>query len=111
MAPGDELTHVGQRLRTLQHCALHRRTIKLTCSACQRERRFDAVALWWMYECKGWNDRLPGALRRLYCEACRASAGKVVRPEVEITREQPDEKRPPYPDQRTWRKLVSRYRS
>ncbi|WP_267414278.1 hypothetical protein [Sphingomonas sp. GC_Shp_4] len=45
VAPGDELTHVGQKLRTLQHCALHRRTIKLTCTACERERRFDAVAL------------------------------------------------------------------
>ncbi len=44
---------------------------------------------WWMYECKGWDDRLPGAFRRLYCEGCQA-AGRVVRPRAEITREQRD---------------------
>jgi RNase P subunit RPR2 len=111
MAPGDDLTHIGQRLRSLEHCALHRRTIKLTCPTCQHERRFDAVALWWLYEQRGWNDHLPRAYRRLYCEACLVKLHRVVRPIAEITRDKPDAEQPPYPEERTWKKLVSRYRS
>jgi hypothetical protein len=111
VAPGDELTHVGQQLRCLQHCALHRRTIELTCPSCQHVRRLDAVALWWMFERRGWDDRLPGAYKMLYCEACLVTAGRKIRPSTEITRDKPDARQPPYPDERTWKRAVSRYRS
>ena len=107
----DDRTHVGQRLGCLEHCALHRRTIKLTCPACGHVRRLDAVALWWLYERRGWSDALPGAYARLYCAACRANGGRKVRPRTEITREPPDAEQGPYPDERTWKRLVSRYRS
>jgi hypothetical protein len=107
---GDDRTHVGQRLRCLEHCALHRRTITLTCPACGRARRLDAVALWWLFRRKRWDDRLPAAYRRFRCAAC-AGTGRIVRPRGAITRDPPDDDQPPYPDRPTWRRLVSRYRS
>lgn len=110
MVEDARLTHVGQRLHCLQHCALHRRTILLTCPACRAERRFDAVALWWLFERKRWDDRLPAAYRRFRCAACSA-AGRTVRPRGAITHDRPDARQPPYPDKATWRRLVSRYRS
>jgi hypothetical protein len=108
---GNELTHVGQRLRSLEHCALHRRTITVTCPSCTRVRRLDAVALWWWFEQRGWNDDLPRAYRRLYCEACLVHHGRVFRPWAEITRDQPDPDQPPYPTEREWKRIVARYRS
>jgi len=110
MAPADDLTHIGQRLSCLQLCALYRRTITATCPACGDVRRLDAVALWWLFERRGWDDRLPGAFRRLTCQPCRDNGRKVHR-RAEITRDVPDLDQPPYPDQRTWRRIVSRYRS
>jgi hypothetical protein len=111
VANGDDLDHAERRLRTLQHCALHRRTIRLTCPICGHVRSFDAVALWWMYERRGWDDALPGAYRRMYCTACKSKRDAVVRPRAEITRDRPDDRQPPYPDEATWKRLVSRYRS
>lgn len=111
MTPDDGWTHIGERLRCLEHCALHRRTIKLTCPSCGHVRLLDAVALWWMFKHRGWNDALPGAYRRLYCDACLVTDGRKHRPVAEITREQPDASQPPYPNERDWKRLVSRYRS
>ena len=111
MAPGDDRTHIGARLRCLQHCALHRRTIRLTCRRCGRERRLDAAALWWLFERKGWNDALPQAIGRLYCQACAQAGHPRSRFRFEITRETPDADQPPYPDEREWKRIVSRYRS
>lgn len=111
MLTDAETDSAGRPLRTLEFCALYRRTIRLTCPACQRERRMDAVALWWWFERKGWDDDVPGAYRRLYCAACRERDGKVVRPRAVITREPPDERQPPYPDKAAWNRLVGRYRS
>lgn len=106
-----ELDHTDRRLRTLEQCALHRRTVLLTCPACRRERRLDAVALWWLFQRKGWDDTMAEAARRFHCTACRARDGRKIRPRATITREQPDEEQAPYPDQATWKRLVSRYRS
>ncbi|MCP6037308.1 hypothetical protein NL368_28625, partial [Klebsiella pneumoniae] len=75
----DAVDHVGRKLRTLEQCALHRRTFRLTCPACERVRRLDAVPLWWLFVKRGWNDTLPQAIGRLCCEPCRAG-GRLVRP-------------------------------
>ena len=111
MASGDDRTHIGQRLACLQHCALHRRTITLTCPRCGHVRRFDAVALWWLFERRGWDDRISVVPGRLHCKPCRAESYGRVRPSLAITREPPDADQPPYPDEREWKRVVSRYRS
>lgn len=106
----DAVDHVGRRLRTLEQCALHRRTLRLTCPGCSRVRRLDAIPLWWLFRRHGWDDDLPGAMRRLCCQACR-DQGRVVRPRHMVTREQPEGHQPPYPSEHEWKKVVSRYRS
>ena len=110
MAPGDERTYIGERLSCLQHCALHRRTIQLTCPSCRHVRRLDAVALWWTFERQGWNGELPGAYRRLYCEACLVT----VTEDHAVGRDHPrhaDAHQPPYQGESAWWRAVSRYRS
>lgn len=59
MVTDDEFDHADRRLRTLQHCALHRRTIRLECPACGRIVRMEAVPLWWWFERHGWTTDCP----------------------------------------------------
>jgi type II secretory ATPase GspE/PulE/Tfp pilus assembly ATPase PilB-like protein len=102
--------HINRKLRCLLHCALHQRTIRLTCPRCKRERRFDAVALWWLFERRHEDDAFPAVLRRFYCSVCKAGGAKV-RPRYEITTEPPDADQPPYPSQSEWKRQINRYRS
>jgi hypothetical protein len=106
----DAVDHVGRRLRTLEECALHRRTFRVTCPACGHVRLLDAVPLWWLFVKRGWDERLPAAMRKLYCTPC-GKAGQIVRPWYVVTREQPEGPQPPYPERREWNRIVSRYRS
>ena len=106
----DAVDHVGRRLKTLEQCALHRRTLRLTCPACGHARRLDAIPLWWLFVRRGWDDDLPYALDRLCCRICR-DAGRVVRPKFVVTREQAEGEQPPYPSHHEWKRVVSRYRS
>ena len=106
----DTVDHVGRRLRTLEQCALHRRTVRLTCPACGYVRRLDAIPLWWLFARRGWDDGLPDALRRLFCQPCQAK-GRIIRPTFVITREDPEGLQLPYPSHQEWKRIVSRYRS
>ncbi|MBB4617267.1 hypothetical protein [Sphingomonas abaci] len=107
---GADHDHIGRRLRTLEECALHKRTLRLTCPACGHVRVLDAVALWWLFQRRGWDGTLGLVGRRLCCSACRA-AGQVRRPRLAIGRDPPTGAALPYPDAATWKRLVSRYRS
>lgn len=102
--------HLGRRLRTLEECALHKRTIRLTCPECGNLRILDAVALWWMFLRRGWDMTLRAVSRRLCCSVCWA-AGHMRRPRLLVDRDAPTGKALPYPDAATWKRLVSRYRS
>jgi len=102
--------HLNRQLRCLLHCALHRRTIRLSCPACRRVRRFDAVALWWFFERRREDDAIPKVLGRFCCVVCRR-AGQIVRPRWAITEEPPDPDQPPYPSEQEWKRQISRYRS
>lgn len=102
--------HIGRRLRTLEECALHKRTLRLTCPACDHVRVLDAVALWWLFQRRGWDGTLGLVGRKLCCSVCQA-AGQVRRPRLAIGRDAPTGAPLPYPDAATWKRLVSRYRS
>ena len=110
MAIDESVDHLDRKLRCLLHCALHQRTIRLTCPRCHRVRRFDAVALWWFFERRHEDDAIPDVFRRFYCSVCKR-ADVVVRPHHEITTEQPDPDQPPYPSESEWKRQISRYRS
>jgi hypothetical protein len=102
--------HVGRRLKTLEQCALYKRTLRLTCPRCGHIRVLDAVCLWWMFSRRGWDDSLPAVAARLYCATCQAK-GATARPRLIVGREPPTGAPLPYPDVATWKKLVSRHRS
>lgn len=110
MAPHHEYDHVNRKLRHLLHCALYRRTVVARCPVCRREGRYDGVALWWLFHRKGWDDRLAEVPRRLRCRSCFDDRRKIVRPTIRLNRDEPD-KPLPYPPEREWKKIVSRYRS
>ncbi|MDQ1231478.1 hypothetical protein [Sphingomonas sp. SORGH_AS_0879] len=107
---GPDHDHIGRRLRTLEECALHKRTLRLTCPACDHVRVLDAVALWWLFQRRGWDGTLGLVGRRLCCSVCQAE-GQVRRPRLTIGRDAPTGAPLPYPDAATWKRLVSRYRS
>lgn len=109
-ATDDSVDHVGRKLRTLEQCALHRRTLRLTCPACGHVVLLDAVPLWWLFVKRGWDDALPAASQRLCCRPCR-DEGRIIRPTYVVTREHPEPTPLPYPDRHEWKRVVSRYRS
>lgn len=108
---GSDYDHVGRRLRTLEQCALHKRTLRLSCPECGHVRTLDAVSLWWLFQKRGWEDTLSAAFSRLYCSACRTRDGSTARPRIAVGRDPPTGEPLPYPDAATWKRLVSRYRS
>jgi hypothetical protein len=107
----DDRDHLGRQLKTLELCGLYRRTIKLTCPGCGRVRLLEAVTLWWLADQRRWPDEVREVVRRLYCEECHRDAHRIIRPRFEITRDKPAGPQLPYPDERVWKRVVSRFRS
>lgn len=105
--------HIGRRLDSLVQCALHQRTIRLACRECPNVRLLDAMPLWYLFERRGWSGVLNDVPRRFYCQCCwQGRCRRVTRPDLIVCRDRPDNgKQFDYPDERTWKRLVSRYRS
>ena len=47
---------------------------------CGHSATFDPHGLWWLFECRGWDDRLGMAKVRFWCRLCRAERNKKVHP-------------------------------
>ena len=105
--------HLNRKMRSLLHCALYRTTLRISCrdNGCRHTVSWEAVRVWWRFQCKGWDDTLPGAENRFYCTKCWHGQQKVSRPRILITRDMPRECHLPYPDEREWQRVISRYRS
>lgn len=110
-APADDRDHIGRVLRTIEQCALHRRCLRLRCRRCRSERVLDAVPLWWLFQQRGWPDDLRGAAQRFVCATCLGDGQRTSDPHIEVVRGPPEGPQLPYPDEREWKRLVSRYRS
>lgn len=105
-------THTNAKLSTLMHCALYRRTVQLSCRDCPHVARIDAVPLWWLFERRNWDDRLSAVPPHFYCSKCwHRRYRKTSRPRLTLTNDPPEPSSWAYPDERTWKRLVSRYRS
>ena len=72
---------------------------------CGHEGVFDPHALWWRFERRGWDDGLVGVRQRLRCGRCGA------RPFVTWDKQRPATVHLPMPDERDWRRALSRFRS
>lgn len=112
MATRADLTHTNRRITTLMECAANRRTLKIACRKCSHFRLWDSVPIWWLFEKKGWCGFLSDVPRRLYCSHCwTARHDRVKGPRIAITNDPPGETPFGYPDQREWKRFVSRQRS
>ena len=103
--------HIGRAITTIEGCALNRLTLRLQCG-CGHVALLDGVAVWALAERRRW----PGDLRKLaahfYCGQCFARKKRRVRLRtIQLTNETPVGKQPPYPDERTWKRLIARYKS
>jgi hypothetical protein len=99
-------------VRHVVECALHRRNIKLTCKRCRYFRIFQPHGLWWLFERRRWDDALQVVPSRFWCSRCAMVAPKKIKnPALELTRDAPTGEPLPMPEERAWKKIVSRYRS
>lgn len=105
--------HLNRKLRSLMHCALYRKTLELVCpnTDCGHNRLLDAVPLWWLFSRRGWDDRLPCAIRHFYCSKCWRARRWILRPRYRITADNPAGDQFAYPPEHEWKRLVARYRS
>lgn len=112
MASAPDRDRLGRKLDTLMHCALHRRTLRLSCRSCPHVRLRAAVLVWFLFERKGWSGLMWDVPKRFFCGRCMTERLRMVRsPRVQVTEERPGTEQFPYPDDRTWKRLISRYRS
>ncbi|MGJ3647096.1 hypothetical protein ACLB0R_01305 [Sphingomonas sp. GlSt437] len=91
---------------TIFECAAWHKQVVVTCLVCQRRAVFDPHQIWWLCRRKGWEERLAAFRLRFKCNGCgqkRAQIGTsgTETPTVVL----------PWPDEREWKKAVSRFRS
>ena len=65
-------------IRDLFDAAVRHNTIKVSCR-CGNVGIFDPHALWWLFERRGWNDRLGDVQRRMRCLQCYVAKRKRTR--------------------------------
>jgi hypothetical protein len=98
-------------LRNLWDAAVRKYSIKLTCRSCGHIRILHSVALWWLFERKGWSGGFNEVRRRAVCVPCRTRAGRRVRnPTLELVHEEITGEPLPLPSQSDWKKALARHR-
>ncbi len=77
---------------------------------CGHETGFDPHGLWYYFHRKGWDDRLTVACAKFWCRPCASRVGKRVRPvRLDLRKDMPSINLP-LPDEREWKRIVSRFR-
>jgi hypothetical protein len=105
MAANDRLRDSANPLRELFDAAVRGYSVRLTCRHCSRIRRFDAHALWYLFERRRWDGRLAEVPRHFRCATCSGKS-----PVVELVREEPDDDTLPMPPRQAWRRELGRRR-
>ena len=111
MSPSAARDHLGRAITTIQGCALNRCALRLRCS-CGHVALLDGVAVWALAERRRWPGDLHKLATHFYCGQCFARQQRRVRLRtIELTNEAPVGPQLPYPDERTWKRLIARYKS
>lgn len=98
-------------LRDLFDAAVRQRSVRLTCKRCSHETVYASAALWWLFEKKGWQDRLRDVPRRFYCRLCQMRYGQRVRmPKLELVSDPPTATDLPLPSELDWKRELRRRR-
>lgn len=96
----------GGRIPTdLFEAAAWHYSVVATCRACRREGVFHAAGLWWLFHRKGWDYGFAAAARRFKCRQCGRKGW------IMALRNKPITVPLPLPDERAWKRAVSRFRS
>ncbi len=98
-------------LREVEQFALHNRNLRLTCRRCGTVRVLSGHGVWWLFRQRRWDGHVNQLAKRFRCAACFEQSGIKVSPNVQATRDHPTGAPLPDPDERDWKRLVSRYRS
>ena len=96
-------------LRDLFDAAVRHRRIRLTCPRCRHSGVFDAAALWWLFERRGWRDRFEQVRRRCVCSACWRDRGEKVRPGLELVDGVAVDRVLPLPAETDWKREHARH--
>ena len=95
-------------IRDLFDAAVRHNTIKVSCR-CGNVGIFDPHALWWLFERRGWNDRLGDVQRRMRCLQCYAAKRKRTPAAIELSNEN-HTRQLPMPDVSEWKRQLRRRR-
>ncbi len=107
-----ERDHVGHRIDTLYLCAIYQKSLRIECRCCLHWVILPSVSVWWLFERRGWDMGLGAACNRLYCSSCWSKKHeKIYDPHLRTCGEKPTADPFRWPDERTWKKMVSRFRS
>jgi hypothetical protein len=98
-------------LRDLFDAAVRNYSIKLTCTKCQRITIYSSLALWWLFQQKGWADRLKDVQKRCLCIMCLHRRGLKVRyPTLQLVHDEPTDTSLPLPSELDWKRELRRRR-
>lgn len=79
--------------------------------ACGHRARFEAHCLWWHFHRQGWDDQFDRAVSRFWCRICASGKKRKVRPDkIEHAAWEEGDFELPWPDEREWKKAMSRLR-
>jgi hypothetical protein len=98
-------------LRDLFDAAARGRNVQLSCTACGHVAILNGLALWWLFQRRGWLDDFRDVRRRSVCLAClRRSRRKVRTPEMKLVETDPTDTSLKLPSAADWRKELRRRR-
>ncbi|MGQ0278481.1 MULTISPECIES: hypothetical protein [Sphingopyxis] len=105
-------TKDGQRRAThLFEAAAWYQAVRPVCR-CGHGASFDPYGLWWLFQRKMWDDDLGRAREKFWCARCKARTGKRIRPvRLDLVEPGKDDIRLPMPDEREWKRALSRFRA
>ncbi|OYY90817.1 MAG: hypothetical protein B7Y45_06425 [Sphingomonas sp. 28-66-16] len=102
----------GQHPTSLFEAAAFQYSLEVRCPTCRHRVVFDAHALWWLFERKGWDARLSAVAKRLRCLPCshHRQGASAARPIIALVRATPTSTSLPLPPARDWKRAVNRFR-
>ncbi len=101
----------GIRIATcIFEAACFHKSVRIVCG-CGNEKLFQAHGLWWLFDRKCWSDEFRHMQERFYCLKCWHHRRSKQRPIVIEACERPATFMLPMPEEREWRRALSRFRS
>lgn len=96
---------------TVFEAAVWHHCIKVRCARCPNSAIFDAAGVWWHLMRRNGDIGLRDLHHLFYCFACSHRGGKRVRPHlVDLVKDEPTRILPD-PDQREWKRALSRFKT